>query len=141
MSIWFTETSLEEITQRFKGTMVELIGIEFVEIGRDFLKGRMPVDQRTCQSFGLLHGGASVVLAETLGSAAATHCVDRSKKRCVGLEINANHLRSEKSGYVSGTARPVHLGKSTQVWEIRILNEKQQLVCIARHTVAVRDRQ
>jgi 1,4-dihydroxy-2-naphthoyl-CoA hydrolase len=140
MPIWFEEPSLAEIAQQFKGSLMENLGIELTEIGPDYLRGKMPVDHRTVQSFGLLHGGASVALAETLGSRAANLCVDRSKNQCVGLEINANHIRSEKSGFVTGTARPVYIGKSAHVWEIHIVNEKQQLVCIARHTVAVRNR-
>lgn len=120
-----------------KGSMVEHLGIEFTEIGEDYLKARMPVDNRTKQPFGLLHGGASVSLAETLGSVAAYSVIDPSKYKCVGLEINANHLRSETSGYVYGMAKPVHIGKSTQVWEIKISNEAEKLVCISRITMAV----
>lgn len=138
-AIWFEELSLVKIAQQFKGSLMENLGIEVTEIGPDYLKGTMPVDHRTVQSFGLLHGGASVALAETLGSRAANLCVDQNHYRCVGLEINANHIRSEKSGaVVTGTARPVYIGKSVQVWGIHIVNEEQQLVCIARHTVAVR---
>ena len=139
VSIWFAKPSLDEIAQRFKGTLMENLGIEITEIGPDYLKGKMPVDHRTVQSFGFLHGGASVALAETLGSRAANLCVDLNKHKCVGLEINANHIRSEKSGFVTGIAQPVFIGKSTHVWEIRINNEQDQIVCIARHTVAVRD--
>lgn len=138
--IWFGQPSADEITRQFKGSLMENLGIEVTEIGPDYLKGKMPVDHRTVQSFGLLHGGASVALAETLGSRAANLCVDPDKNLCVGLEINANHIRSEESGFVTGTARPVYIGKSAQVWEIHIENVKQQLVCIARHTVAVRNR-
>jgi 1,4-dihydroxy-2-naphthoyl-CoA hydrolase len=140
MSVWFENPSLEGLTQRFKGTLIETLGIEFIDIGPDYLAGKMPVDRRTIQGSGLLHGGASVALAETLGSAAANLCVDRNRKYCVGLEINANHIRSEAKGHVIGIAKPVHMGRSTHVWEIRILNEKQQVVCISRHTVAVRNR-
>ena len=140
VSIWFEEPSLAEIASQFKGSLMENLGIELTEIGPDYLKGTMPVDHRTVQSFGLLHGGASVALAETLGSRAANLCVDQGKHQCVGLEINANHIRSEKSGVVTGTARPAYIGKSAQVWEIHIENEQRQLVCIARHTVAVRNR-
>lgn len=100
----------------------------------------MPVDHRTKQPYGLLHGGASVVLAETLGSVAAHCCVDADKQFCVGLEINANHLRSVREGFVYGTAQPLHIGKKTQVWEIRITNESHQLVCISRITIAVLDK-
>jgi 1,4-dihydroxy-2-naphthoyl-CoA hydrolase len=122
-------------------TMVDHLGIEFLEIGDDYVKARMPVDRRTIEPFGLLHGGASVVLAETLGSVAANLCVDREKKRCVGLEINANHLRPVRNGFVYGVARPVHVGDITQVWEIRILNEEDKLVCISRLTLANLDKQ
>jgi uncharacterized protein (TIGR00369 family) len=122
-------------------TMVDHLGIEFLEVGDDYVKARMPVDRRTIQPFGLLHGGASVALAETLGSVAANLCVDREKKMCVGLEINANHLRPVTNGFVYGVARPVHVGDTTQVWEIRILNEQDKLVCISRLTLANLDKQ
>ena len=117
--------------------MVEHIGIEFTEVGDDFLKAKMPVDLRTVQPQGLLHGGASAALAETLGSVAANLCVDHTRRVCVGLEINANHIRSVRNGYVYGQARPFHLGQSTQVWEIEIRDEKQNLVCVSRLTMAV----
>lgn len=123
-----------------KNTMMEHLGIEFTAMGADFISAKMPVDHRTHQPFGLLHGGASVTLAETLGSV-ASHCiVDGSKQFCVGLEINANHLKAVKDGYVYGTAKAVHLGKSTHVWEIRINSEKDQLVCISRITMAILDK-
>lgn len=137
--IWFGTPSTVEINERFKGSLMEHLGIEVTEIGPDYIRGTMPVDRRTTQSFGFLHGGASVALAETLGSRGANFCVDQSKQRCFGLEINANHLRSENEGVVTGTARPIFMGKTAHVWEIHIVNEKQQLVCIARHTVAVRN--
>ncbi len=121
-------------------TMVEHVGIEFTRIGEDFIEGRMPVDHRTHQPLGLLHGGASVVLAETLASYAATFCVDLSKQYCVGLEINANHIKSVREGFVTGITKPIHVGKKTHVWEIRITNEQQELVCISRITMAVIDR-
>jgi 1,4-dihydroxy-2-naphthoyl-CoA hydrolase len=117
--------------------MIGYLGIEVLEIGEDYLTGRMPVDHRTHQSFGILHGGASVVLAETLGSFAANFTVDNATHFCVGLEINANHIRSVKAGYVYGRATPIHLGRSTQVWDIRITTEDGKLVCITRLTVAV----
>lgn len=117
--------------------MAGTIGIEFTEIGKDWLTARMPVDPRTHQPYGLLHGGASVALAETLGSVAAHCCVDSSKQYVVGLEINANHLKGVRDGFVYGTARPVHVGRSTQVWEIKIVNEKKELVCISRITMAI----
>ena len=121
--------------------MIEHLGIEFLEVGDDYIKARMPVDHRTIQPFGLLHGGASVALAETLGSVAANLCVDREKKMCVGLEINANHIRPVTNGFVYGIARPIHIGASTQLWEIRIHNEQEKLVCVSRLTMAVLDKQ
>ena len=121
-------------------TLVEHLGIEFTAIGEDFIEAKMPVDHRTHQPLGLLHGGASVALAETLGSVASACCLDLSRQYCVGLEINANHIKSVKEGFVFGTARPVHIGKRTQVWEIKINNEKKELVCVSRITMAVMDR-
>ncbi|SDD67464.1 hotdog fold thioesterase [Aquimonas voraii] len=118
-------------------TLVQHLGIEVLEVGEDFIRGRMPVDHRTHQPFGLLHGGASVALAETLGSMAASLCVDPATQMAVGLEINANHLRAVTTGWVIGTARPIHVGRSTQVWDIRIENETGQPVCISRLTMAV----
>lgn len=121
-------------------TMTAHIGIEFTRIGEDFIEAKMPVDHRTHQPLGLLHGGASVVLAETLGSVAATCCVDTTRQYCVGLEINANHIKSVREGFVTGITKSIHIGKKTQVWEIRITNEQQELVCISRITLAVIDR-
>jgi 1,4-dihydroxy-2-naphthoyl-CoA hydrolase len=132
--------SLQQLNQLSTNTMVQHLGIEFVEIGDDFLVAKMPVDSRTHQPLGLLHGGASVALAETLGSVAATLCVDMKTQYCVGLEINANHVKSAKSGFVYGRTTPVHIGKKTQIWEIRIDNEQNELVCISRITIAVIDR-
>ena len=137
MSIWYAKPTLEALQQQAAGTLIEHLGIEFVEVGDDYLRARLPVDARTVQPFGILHGGASVALAETLGSAAANWCVNYAEKMCVGLDINANHVRTARSGYVVGTAHPVHLGSSTHVWEIRVENEQAQLVCIARLTMAV----
>jgi 1,4-dihydroxy-2-naphthoyl-CoA hydrolase len=118
-------------------SLVSHLGIEFVEAGDDYLTARMPVDERTKQPFGLLHGGASAALAETVGSMAATLCLDRDRQAVVGLEINANHVKPVKAGYVYGTARPVHLGRRTHVWEIRITDEVGNLVCISRLTLMV----
>lgn len=115
------------------------LGIEFIEYGDDYLKAKMPVDERTHQPFGLLHGGASCVLAESLGSMAGAFCVEWGKQYVVGLEINANHISSVRDGYVVGTARPVHIGRSTQVWDIRIETEAGKLVCVSRLTLAVKD--
>lgn len=132
--------TLESINSFSKKTMVEHLGIEFTEIGKDYLKAIMPVDSRTVQPLGLMHGGASVTLAETLGSVAATMTVNPNEKYCVGLEINANHIKSAKNGHVEGTARPLHIGKKTQVWEIKIVNNQDQLVCVSRITMAVIDK-
>jgi 1,4-dihydroxy-2-naphthoyl-CoA hydrolase len=121
------------------GTMVQHLEIEFIEIGENFLKAKMPVINKTRQPQGLLHGGASVALAETLGSVAAYGCIDTTKKFCVGLEINANHIKGVKEGFVTGIASPIHLGKKTHVWEIKIRNEKEELICISRLTMAILD--
>lgn len=137
MSIWFRKPTLEQANQSNDTTIMGALGIRFTDIGEDYISGTMPVDMRTHQPFGILHGGASVVLAESLGSLAANFCVDNDKFYCVGLDINANHLRSVRSGHVIGTARPVHLGKSTHVWEIQIADEAGKLVCISRLTMAV----
>lgn len=135
--IWFRPYTLQEVQQRGKNTMVEHLGIEITELGEDYLKGTMPVDHRTVQPMRILHGGASVALAETLGSLAANLVVDSEKKYCVGLDINANHIRAARNGHVTGTARPLHLGSSTQVWSIEIVGEDNRLVCISRLTMAV----
>lgn len=137
MGIFKDKVTLEALNALSKNTMAERIGIEFTSIGEDYLEAKMPVDTRTHQPFGLLHGGASVALAETMGSVAATCCVDITRQFCVGLEINANHIRGVREGYVKGITKPIHIGKKTQVWEIRILNEKEELVCISRITLAV----
>jgi 1,4-dihydroxy-2-naphthoyl-CoA hydrolase len=137
MSIWFQPFSLEDIQSYSRGSMVEHLDLRFTEIGPDFLRGTLPVDSRTTQPFGLLHGGASAVLAETLGSVAAQHCVDMGKFYCVGLEINANHIRSARSGRVTGTARPIHIGRRSHVWDIRIEDDQGRLTCISRLTVSV----
>jgi 1,4-dihydroxy-2-naphthoyl-CoA hydrolase len=137
MTIWHREYTLDDVKKMCIGTMVEHVGIEFTDIGDDFLRAKMPVDHRTIQPAGLLHGGASVALAETLGSIAANLVVDRAKRSCVGLEINANHIRSVHSGWVYGSTRPIHIGRSSQVWEIRIADEWDRLVCVSRITMAV----
>ena len=129
--------TLEALNQMGKKTLVEHVGIEYTAIGENSITARMPVDKRTHQPFGLLHGGASVVLAETLGSVAANCCLDSTKQYAVGLDINANHLRTVRNGWVYGITTPVHIGKSTQVWEIRITSEEGALVCISRITMAV----
>ena len=139
MAIWFRNYKLEEVQQRGLGTMVDHIGIIITEVGPDILKGTMPVDHRTVQPMQILHGGASVALAVTLGSIAANLVVDSEKKYCVGLDINANHIRAAKKGLVTGIAKPLHLGSSTQVWNIEITDEENRLVCISRLTMAILD--
>ena len=138
MIVWFDKNvSLETLRSLGKGTMTEHLGIEWVELGNDFIRAKMPVDHRTNQPYGLLHGGASCVLAETLGSVASHLIVNSSQFYCVGIEINANHIRSAKNGYVYGICSPLHLGSSTHVWDIRITNEEEKLICISRLTVAI----
>ena len=135
-AIWHRRPTLAELNS-VKNTMIDYLGIEMIELGDDFIKARMPVDHRTHQPMGLLHGGASVALAETLGSTGAMFCVDLAKFNVVGLEINANHIRSVRDGWVIGTARPLHRGRTTQLWEIRITDAADKLVCISRLTMAV----
>ncbi len=136
--IWFKkDLVISEIVSMGDPSMGEHLGIELIEVGDDFLKGRMPVDHRTKQPFGLLHGGASCVLAETLGSIGSALIIDSSKFMCVGIEINANHIRSARQGFVTGTATPIHIGATTHVWDIRINDEQDKLVCISRLTVAI----
>ncbi len=136
--IWFNKSiQLSDIIHFGKGTLGEHLGMEFSEIGESYLMATMPVDHRTKQPYGLLHGGASVALAETLGSVASALVIDHSKWLCVGLEINANHIRGAKEGFVTGTCTPIHLGASTHVWDIKIHDEQSKLVCISRLTVAI----
>jgi len=137
MTVWRSLLTLQELNSGRDGTLVGHLGIEFTEIGADFIRATMPVDGRTRQPYGLLHGGASVALAETLGSTGAVMCVDAKEYQCVGQEINANHVRAARTGLVTGTARPVHLGGRTQVWTIDIVNEAGKLACTSRLTVAV----
>ena len=137
--IWKIRPQVQELNDFARGTMNETLGIEFTEIGDEFLSARMPVDHRTHQPYGILHGGASATLAETLGSVAGTFCVEIEKKFIVGLELNCNHVRSVREGFVYGTARPIHLGGATQIWDIRIVDERERLVCVARLTLAVLD--
>lgn len=139
MSIWKTPISLQALAERSKNTLNEFIGIEFIEIGGNYLKATMPVDHRTHQGIGIMHGGASCVLAETVGSFAANFVVDINTHYCVGLDINTNHLSSIKSGYVIATAKPFHLGRSTQVWgiDIHANEEGGRLISVSRLTVAV----
>lgn len=138
MSIWFGEWTPEELNKRGDACLNENLGIEITELTDDSIKARMPVDKRTIQPAGVLHGGASVVLAETLASWGGFLSIDQSKYHAVGLEINANHMRPAPAGtYVYGEAKPAHLGRTTQVWEIKITNEAGKLVCISRCTIAV----
>lgn len=137
MSIWFGPPSIEPFNARAPGSAVAHLGIEFTDMGDDHLSARMPVDERTRQPMGLLHGGSSVLLAETLASSACFATLDPSRQFCVGQEINANHLRSAREGWVTGVARPIHRGASSQVWEVRISDDQQRLVCISRVTMAI----
>jgi len=141
MSIWFREFSLDEVRALQRGNMGAHLGIEIVRIGPDHLDARMPVDERTMQPDRILHGGASVTLAETLGSVGGAMVVDRERYQVVGQEINANHLRAVREGHVHGSARPIHLGRRSQVWAIEIRDDQQRLVCVSRLTIAVIERQ
>lgn len=138
MSIWFhKEISIGDLKDLGKNTMTESLGLKWVEIGGDYLKLSMPVIDATRQPYGYLHGGASCALAETIGSVGSALIIDREKYFCVGLEINANHLRSISEGWVTAKAIPLHIGKSTHVWDIKIYDEKERLVCVSRLTVAI----
>jgi 1,4-dihydroxy-2-naphthoyl-CoA hydrolase len=137
MMIWIKVPTVEALTLRGKNSLSDHLGIEFVAVGENSITAKMPVDDRTRQPMGLLHGGASVVLAETLGSIAALHCVNTETHSIVGLEINANHIKSAKSGWVYGEVKPIHIGRSTHIWQIEITNEGGQLMCISRITIAV----
>ena len=136
MPIWKKPVSIQELTHIHIGTAVAHLGMEFLEVGDDFIRGRVPVDTRTKQPYGLLHGGVSVVLAETLGSCGAAYASPEGY-RCVGLDINANHLKGATSGWVTGITRPVHIGRSTQVWHIDLRNDAGELTCVSRITMAV----
>lgn len=136
MPIWKQPVSVESLTQLHVGTTVALLGIEFLEVGDDFIRARVPVDERTRQPAGILHGGVSVVLAETLGSCGAAFSLPAGQ-RAVGLDINANHLRSASSGWIHGITRPVHIGRSTHVWHIELSNEAGELTCVSRITMAI----
>ncbi len=132
-----TRISVDEINSRNINNLIATLGIEFIEVNEDFLVARMPVDNRTTQPLGLLHGGASASLAETVGSTAAYLSVDRSKYYTLGLEIKCNHIRGVTEGYVYATARPIHVGKTTHVWVIEIKDESGNMVCYSTHTMAV----
>lgn len=140
MSIWFRQFGIEEIRALQRDTMDAYLGIEFMNIGPDFLEARMPVNERTVQPHGILHGGASVALAETLGSVGGSMVVDLERYLVLGQEINANHLRPARQGHVHGRARPIHLGRRSQVWAIEIVDDRQRLVCVSRLTLAVTER-
>ncbi|HMK87179.1 MAG TPA: hotdog fold thioesterase [Steroidobacteraceae bacterium] len=137
MRIWRNPHTLESLNASGQDTMMRPLEIVITEIGDDYIRATMPVDERTRQPYGLLHGGASVALAETLGSIGANMCVDTHRYYCLGQEINANHVRSVRSGRVTGTARPLHLGGRSQVWSIEIVDDACALVCISRLTMAV----
>lgn len=136
MMIWAMPVTVEEINHRCRNTLCDHLGIEFITIGDDHVVARMPVDARTKQTMGTIHGGATAALAETVGSIAGIYCLPKGK-RCVGLDLNINHIRAVSSGFVTAVAKPLHLGKSTQVWEIKITNEAKQLVSAARLTLAI----
>lgn len=140
MSIWRTQTSVEQLSEFSRETLADTIGIRVTEIGPDYLRATMPVSSKVHQPMGVLHGGASVALAETAGSVAAALCVDRDKYVCLGQEINANHLRPVSSGIVTATATPVHIGRRSHVWNIEIRDEQDRLVCVSRLTMAVVDK-
>jgi len=140
MGIFKTNTTLADLNALAHNTIAEQLGIQFTVVADDRLEATMPVDNRTRQPMGLLHGGASVTLAETLGSVAAMLCIDTKTQFCVGLEINANHIRGVKDGVITGVTRPIHIGKKTQVWEIRITTAADELVCISRITIAILDK-
>lgn len=139
-SIWITPLLLSEVNERAKESLCSHLEIQFTEVGKDFLKASMPAKKNTMQPMGILHGGASAALAESVGSAAANFCVDQAHKVCVGLELNINHMRAVKEGFVTAVAKPLHLGKTTQVWEIQIYEKDQQRVAVARLTMMVLDR-
>jgi 1,4-dihydroxy-2-naphthoyl-CoA hydrolase len=139
MSIWFKkDINLEKLNQFSANTMNELLGIRITELGENYIKATMPVDRRTHQAYGILHGGASAALAETLGSIGSVIIVDPEQYICVGIEINANHIRSVRDGFVTGTAVPLHLGASSHVWEIKIVDKNDKLICVSRLTVFVK---
>jgi 1,4-dihydroxy-2-naphthoyl-CoA hydrolase len=139
--IWHSlDVSLDQLNESGANTLSAYLGMEFTEIGPDYLRMIMPVNDKTRQPYGLLHGGASVALAETVGSVASSLIIDIKKQICVGLDINANHVRGVTGGYVHAIAKPLHIGATTHVWDIRICDDDNKLVCISRLTVAVRDK-
>ncbi len=136
-SIWFKEYDLEMLNGLRNANMAGHLGIEFLEIGKDYLKARMPVDEKTKQAFGILHGGASCVLSETLGSVAAWMCIDPDKQRAIGIEINANHLRPVSEGFVTGICKPIKIGRTLHVWNTEIFKDDKKISCTSRLTVAI----
>jgi len=138
--IWHQKPSIEDLSRRSVNTMASHLGMEFIEVGSTYLKARMPVDERTKQPLGILNGGASCALIETLASTAANYCVDQAGCYCVGLDLNANHLRSVYQGFVTATTKPFHLGKSTQVWSVEIVDDAGKLICVGRMTMSVLQR-
>jgi 1,4-dihydroxy-2-naphthoyl-CoA hydrolase len=132
-----SQMDIQSINALSKQTMAEILEIKFTEIGNDFIKATMPVNHKTHQPYGLLHGGASAALAETIGSVASALCIDTDTQICVGIEINCNHIRGKKDGVVTATASPLHIGNTTHVWDIRIKDEQEKLICVSRLTVAV----
>ena len=140
MSIWFRQFTLDEVRKFQHDTMGEHLGVEIVDIGPDYLEAKMPVDHRTMQPDRILHGGASVALAETLGTVGGTMCIDRARFQIVGQEINANHLRPATGGHVTGRAKPIHLGRRSQVWNIDITDDRKRLICVSRLTIAILER-
>ncbi len=139
-SIWFKKTiDIIQLKSIKPMGLSALLGMEWVDIGPDFLKMKMPVTENTIQPYGLLHGGASCCLAETIGSIGSYLIIDNAKYFCVGMEINANHIKGVRSGFVTATATPLHLGKNSHVWDIKLVNDDEQLVCVSRHTVAIMD--
>lgn len=137
MAIWFKKFMPEDLNKRGENTLADFLGIKFTEVGEDRLVATMPANERTKQPMGIVHGGANVVLAETIASTGANAVVDLEKYYCVGLEINANHIRSVREGLVTGIARPIHLGRTTQIWQIDIFNEAGKQTCVSRMTAAV----
>lgn len=138
MAIWKNkDLNIDSINNLSKQTLAQFLGMKFIEIGEDYLKMQMPVNEKTHQPYGLLHGGASAALAETVGSVASSLCIDTERNICVGLEINCNHVRGVKNGMVVATARPLHIGATTHVWDIKILDERERLICVSRLTVAI----
>ncbi len=138
MSIWHQAISLDDMNESAKDSATSHVGIEFIESGEDYIVARMPVDNRTRQKYGILNGGASCLLAESLGSHASSLCLDPEQQYCVGLDINANHIRSISEGYVYGTSKPIHLGRSTHVWEIIIRDDSERIICISRLTMMIK---